>query len=226
MQKDLSDWAKWDFGSVLPKSTEIQKKLSRIWCSSPTATLELEATKLAKELDELLLWEEIMWRQTSRATYLREGDRNTKWFQRKATWRQKKKSILKLRDENCNWVEDTSGLHAITNSYFSNLYTSEDNTDPMDILELVSTRVNGDMNSELIKSFSDKEIGDALFQIGPLKAPGPDGFPARFFQRNWGDLKEDVIRSVRSFFVDGIMPEGINDTVIVLIPKGKDPQSL
>jgi hypothetical protein len=38
------------------------------------------------------------------------------------------------------------------------------------------------MNEDLCKDFTDEEIGDALFQVGPLKAPGPDGFLARFFQ--------------------------------------------
>jgi hypothetical protein len=28
-------------------------------------------------------------------------------------------------------------------------------------------------------------LASALFQMGPLKVSGPDGFPARFFQRNW-----------------------------------------
>jgi hypothetical protein len=42
------------------------------------------------------------------------------------------------------------------------------------------------MNNDLCKELSEEEIGDALFQMGPLKAPGSDGFPARFFQRNWG----------------------------------------
>ena len=42
-------------------------------------------------------------------------------------------------------------------------------------------RVTQDMNDRLCKDFTEEEIGDALFQIGPLKAPGPDGFPAHFF---------------------------------------------
>jgi hypothetical protein len=46
------------------------------------------------------------------------------------------------------------------------------------------------MNEDLMKEFTEKEISDGLFQIGPLKAPGPDGFPARFFQRNWAALKK------------------------------------
>jgi hypothetical protein len=39
-------------------------------------------------------------------------------------------------------------------------------------------------------------------------------------------LKEDVVRGVLNFFESGVVPEGIKDTVIVLIPKGSDPQSL
>uniref|UniRef100_A0A8R7VBS1 Reverse transcriptase domain-containing protein n=1 Tax=Triticum urartu TaxID=4572 RepID=A0A8R7VBS1_TRIUA len=82
------------------------------------------------------------------------------------------------------------------------------------------------MNVDICKPLTDQEISDALFQIGPLKAPGPDGFPARFFQRNWGVLKEDIIHAVKKFFHTGTMPEGVNDTVIVLIPKVKNPQSI
>ena len=58
-----------------------------------------------------------------------------------------------------------------------------------------------------------------------MKAPGPDGFPAHFYQRNWDILKEDVVGAVKKFFADGIVPEGINDTTIVLIPKGSNPES-
>jgi hypothetical protein len=78
----------------------------------------------------------------------------------------------------------------------------------------------------LCSEFSDREIGDALFQIGPLKAPGPDGMPGRFFQRNWGVMQEEVTKAVKKFFHDGVMPEGINDTSLVLIPKGKNPEEL
>jgi hypothetical protein len=82
------------------------------------------------------------------------------------------------------------------------------------------------MNDALCAPFTDDEISFALFHIGPAKAPRPDGFPACFFQWNWGMLKEDIIESVKRFFTEGIMPDGINETAIILIPKIKNPLSL
>jgi hypothetical protein len=94
------------------------------------------------------------------------------------------------------------------------------------ILQLIEPRVNDAANATLCAEFTDKEIADALFQIGPLKAPGKDGFPARFLQRNWLYLKEEVINGVKEFFRTGVMPPGVNDTVIVLIPKVDVPTKM
>ena len=39
-------------------------------------------------------------------------------------------------------------------------------------------------------------------------------------------LKKDVIQAVKRFFSSGVMPEGVNDTTIVLIPKIANPLKL
>ncbi|XP_051221867.1 uncharacterized protein [Lolium perenne] len=110
--------------------------------------------------------------------------------------------------------------------FFQNLYTREENINPDIIIDMLEQCVNEEMNANLYAPFSEKEITDALFQIGPLKAPGPDGFPAHFLQGNWGLLRDDVARAVQRFFLDGIMPDEVNDTAIVLIPKKVDPEEL
>ena len=68
--------------------------------------------------------------------------------------------------------------------YFSNLFIADTSLCADPVIDLINTRVSDHMNDGLCTDFMDKEIADALFQIGPLKVLGPDGFPARFFQRN------------------------------------------
>ena len=106
------------------------------------------------------------------------------------------------------------------------LFSRDPNLNPDDIVNLFENKVSEDMNGALGKEFSDKEISDALFEIGPLKAPGTDGFPARFYQRNWGILKDETIAAVKMFFEIGNMPANINHTAIVLIPKVDHPSNL
>jgi hypothetical protein len=78
--------------------------------------------------------------------------------------------------------------------FFKESYVADPYVQMQDVLDLVQPRITPEINEVLCKGFSDKEISDAMFQIGPLKALGPDGFPARFFQRHWDTMKGDVIR--------------------------------
>jgi hypothetical protein len=109
---------------------------------------------------------------------------------------------------------------------FKSLNTADPVVSPEEVVNLFHPVISGEMNECLCKEFSEEEISDALFWIGPLKAPGPDGFPARFFQRNWDVVKQDVIKAVQKFFDMGQMPPGVNDTFIVLIPKKDEPELL
>jgi hypothetical protein len=59
----------------------------------------------------------------------------------------------------------------------------------------------------------------------PLKAPGPDGLPALFFQKYWHIVGEDVKKLALGILNDGKSPESINKTYITLIPKCKNPNS-
>lgn len=72
---------------------------------------------------------------------------------------------------------------------------------------------------ELNDDIFAKEIEDAVFTMGPTKAPGLDGFLARFFKKYWDVVGVDVINFVQKIFKATTLIEGINCTFLILIPK-------
>jgi hypothetical protein len=74
-------------------------------------------------------------------------------------------------------------------------------------------------NDILIANFTEYEVRDAIFQMEHNKAPGPDGFPAEFYQVFWGVIKEDILALFHEFHKETIDLFSLNFGIITLIPK-------
>ena len=73
----------------------------------------------------------------------------------------------------------------LISTFYKGLYTLEGTDDMASVLDTVPTKVTQEMNDQLLARFMEKEVKEALFQMFPTKASGPDGLPAHFFQRHW-----------------------------------------
>ena len=71
-----------------------------------------------------------------------------------------------------------------------------------------------------------EEIKKAMFYIDDSKAPGPDGFLSLFFKVAWSIIGSDVSEAVVSFFNSGSLLREINCTIIALVPKVPNPESM
>lgn len=153
--------------------------------------------------------------------WLRSGDRNTSYFHAVTKARRIRNTITSIQDEYGTIRKGHREVADVATNYFQNLYASEE-TDVELYAEVFSgftQRVTQDMNDDLTRQITEKEIQEALFDMGPHRAPGPDGFSAAFYQKFWSESKAAIMDEVESFFNTGVLDQQHNHTNLCLIPK-------
>lgn len=149
----LQLWNKSKFGNVDSKLKEAKQKLAFIQ-NRDSVVLNIYDVDLAfAEVQKWLDKKEIMWKQRSRARWLAKGDQNAKFFHAKATQRIKKNTILRLKDDNDNWLEKEQCEMLILN-HFTNMFASAGPTNMHDVLNIVERKVTEEMNVELIQQYT------------------------------------------------------------------------
>ena len=123
-------------------------------------------------------------RQSKLAT---RGDRNTAYFHQFASARRRKNLIKKLKSSSDSWVEGNDNLKPLIRDYFHGLFTSDMGVVDQGLLNSVKPVVTVDMTNMLLAEYTREDVRQALFQIGDLKAPGPDGFMLSFL-KDFGTL--------------------------------------
>jgi hypothetical protein len=132
----LQDWRKRTIGSVPKKIEKLRKRLQIVSLYQDEYSLS-EKKRITKEMDELLVKEEVMWKQRSRIDWLNSGHQNTSYFHRKASWRAKKNGITQLTDENGSVTKDEQKIKEMTKEFFKNLYNRDVEIKPEGILHLI-----------------------------------------------------------------------------------------
>ena len=107
---------------------------------------------------------------------------NTSFFHKQAQARKIYNSISEIQMQD-QVIKDFNGIKEAAYS-FKNLYSAPD-LEPVDPnfypLSEIPNMINDDDNLMLNSPVSIREIKKSLFKMDPDKAPGPDGFTARFY---------------------------------------------
>lgn len=109
LKYNLKEWSASTYGNLEKKKKELLNKISdfdSIQQSKPLTEEEaVQKANMVKEFEDYAKEKEIAWRQRSRTLWIKQGDKNTKFFQRTANAHKRINHIAKLVVEGLELVE-------------------------------------------------------------------------------------------------------------------------
>ncbi|XP_058192210.1 uncharacterized protein LOC131309618 [Rhododendron vialii] len=250
--RHLANWKKLSIGYLTEEIESRKRQLEKIQFQLGGQQWGLETEVIVKqdllvrrELEDLLAREEAYWAQRAKQNWLAMGDRNIKYFHKMASIRAQKNRIVALKDSTGVLVTDPDAIEAMFLDHFRSLFRCEAGSSMSkhgyadyvngvrdetrvspSLLTTIKTKLTGAQQQDLDQPITPDEIRKAMFQMDGRKVPGPDGFVAAFYQENWDWLGTDVVQASLAFFESGFMLKELNQTLITLIPKVPNPQSV
>jgi hypothetical protein len=180
LQGSLKAWDRDVFGSVKKQIKEFRGQLEEERGNTLYRGLTDRERSIMAKLSDVLAREEVMERQRSRIAWLREGDRNTEFFQAKAKARSRTNRIKQLTDEMGRVFTDQEDLERLACEFYQRLFTTQEELQPELVCAHVPQKVTSEMCAALTVPYSAEEVEEALFLMKLGKALGVDGFNAGF----------------------------------------------
>ncbi|KAL8141026.1 hypothetical protein V2J09_007047 [Rumex salicifolius] len=213
LTEDLQTWNRRSFGNVFHKKRKLLARIEgvrRKLCVNPSSRLLILERHLCREFDVVLEQEQLIWFQKSRAKFLIEGDRNTRYYHLSTVVKRRANKILGLLDTEGQWVSNRAEVEKLVVDFFTRLYTADSANNSVVVIPTFSVSFPQLTESEvgrLSAPFSREDVWSALKSMSPYKSPGPDGFPALFYQQNWEVVGPKVTDAVLSYVNHGSSKE-------------------
>ncbi|CAK8530761.1 unnamed protein product [Lathyrus sativus] len=218
--KPLSD-VKNKLISVRNTLRETQEKLSN---DKMNNTLIGKAKDLTEEVISLNEMEWKILQQRAKIDWIRKGDGNNQYFYAAIKGRHHSNILNNLRKNDGRQITTKKDIEDEVINFYRNLMGKDDESiSHIDIEAMrMGKQLDMDQREYLTKTISEDEITKALKGIGDLKAPGLDGYGAKFFKTIWTTIKTDVIAAIKKYFEIGKIYKAFNSVVVSLIPKGQN----
>lgn len=172
----------YNISSIKNRICHLERSLEILKATEPIEAMIKCTKEVAGELDDLIN-KELLWRQRSRAIWLKERDHNTSFFHKKANHKRSHNTIKKIKDANNFEHYEAGEINRIISSSFKEIFEASSLSGAEEVCSLIKHKVDHELSVDLVQPFTKDEIKEALNSMRPIKVPGPDGMPALFFQK-------------------------------------------
>lgn len=172
--------------------------------------------------------EEMLWKQKSRIKWLKDGEKNTKFFHSTTIQHRMNNNITHILNEQGDKQETHEEIEREFVNYFKKAH-QEPQINRSNAIEKITRHIPKliieEHNQLLLRPIELQEVEAAVYQLKDGKALGPNGFTSNFFHKFWDLIKMEVWQLVEeSRYLRWMFP-GINATFITLIPKEAQPNT-
>lgn len=151
----------------------------------------------------------VIWAQRARLLWVKDGDRNSRFFHNCTRIRSHINHISQIADHHRNITSDRSGIEDAFLQFYTNLWSSLNDIDFTEVLHTLPSDLPQIFETDaqlLIRPVTREEVYETLMDLPTGKSTGPDGFNVEFYRF--------------------ILPRSWSKTSVALIPKKLSPSSV
>eukprot|EP00253_Pinus_taeda_P001856 PITA_01856 len=226
MKNKIKKWNKEEFGNIIEEKKRLEQRMEELQQMDILEGIQEERIKeegmTLNQLEERRKQEEILWKQKSRVQWLREGERNTKFFHKVMVQHRQRNRIFSIKNQEGQRVLQHEEIEKVLVNHFKDILR-EPQANRSDAIAKISREipnvVTRDQNLALMRKITMEEVEDIVRNMKRNKAPGPDGYTVEFFQAGWKFLAAEVLEVVEEARINQRIWPRINSTLLTFIPK-------
>ena len=157
----------------------------------------------------------------SRARWIEEGEKPTRYFFRLEQERIEKNHVISMYDSNGNEVTFRADLDRVHVEFYTQLFSEEpvDMACQQHLFFQLNTKLTPAESSSCDGPISLEELAKSVKSLSLKKSPGPDGFTLEFYLKFWHLLAPLLCRLYNFCFTDQSLPTSLQTSVTRFIFK-------
>ena len=168
----------------------------------------------------------------SKARWVEEGEKPTKYFFNLENRHFTTKIIPKLEKENKTITKQEDILEEVK-SFYENLFNANESCNNINNNSNIINDWLGEIDIPKLNQFESQrlegpitliEAGNTLKRMKNNKSPGSDGFTIEFFKCFWKQLGTFIVRSINTGYFKGQLSTTQRQGIIICIPKQNKPK--
>lgn len=222
----IKRWNKDSFGNIFQAKKKLDLRIKEVQLeihrTGSTADLKAQEWLLLQELNLKEKQEEALFERKSRNQWLRDGDRNTKFFHKATVQHRLNNHIDRFKRTDCSAGVTQQDLEETLTEYYADLLEEpavDKRQAQAEVLGHIPRIITPKHNQILMRPIDMIKLEEAVRKMAKDKAPGLDGFTTNFFQEGWEWLKDDILDIVENSRKTGGILKAFNATFLTLIPK-------